>query len=205
MDIEQSTLIWIARIIFMAIFASIAYLVWRFMRRERYVRVPSAPQYQPPDIDNLPEKQIVIAVMAKPGRLFDMPRLFQVMHELGFYFARKIGVFEFLVPNSKFVAFSLVNYHHHKLWQFSEDPSKIQPSTGLVAIMQLPIANGDKQVDYFNLMVATISKICQRLDGELHDVNGELLRTIDLQHYQQEVADFELYYLQRLQQLTHNV
>ncbi|MGY0399352.1 MAG: hypothetical protein ACWIPH_05340, partial [Ostreibacterium sp.] len=104
MDIEQSTLIWIARLVVAITALLFSWSVWHFMRRERFVFVPARATYQPAEHIDLPEKSIALTIMAKPGRVFNNFQLFKVMHELGFHFAHS-HIFEYFVPDSKYIAF----------------------------------------------------------------------------------------------------
>lgn len=196
MDIEQSTLIWIARVVFLIIATLIGYGVWRFMRRERFVVVPARQAYQPPTHIELPEKTVALTIMAKPGRVFDTLRLFKVMHELGFHYADN-QVFEYLVPDSKYIAFSIIN--SRSPYQFSQNPQHMRPTNGLMAIMQLPISDGDNQVDYFHLLLSVLDELRTNLDAELCDANRNPLKNHKLYDMQKDIELFEQSYTNTIQ------
>ncbi len=196
MDIEQSTLIWIARIIFAGIFTFIGYSVWRFMRRERVISVTEHPTYQPPADTELPKEDVILTVIAKPGRFFDHARLFQVMQDLGFHYSED-HVFEYLVPDSDYIAFTVINIRAP--YVFSTDPKQMSPTNGLVAIMQLPVADGDHQVDYFHLLLSVLDELHTLLDAELCDYNQKLLNNHQLYDMQRHVEYFEQNYNNTIQ------
>ncbi len=163
MDIEQSTLIWIARIVFAVLTAS-------------------------------------INVMARPGRVFDNMQIFKVMHELGFHYSEN-RVFEYFVPDSKYIAFSIIDIR--KPHYFPEDPQAMRSTNGLVAIMQLPIADGDGQVNYFHLLLSVLD---ENLDAELCDRRRNPLKSQHLYAMQKEIELFEQSYTSKIQHdyQTHN-
>lgn len=196
MDIEQSTLIWITRLVFFAITFLMAVGVWHFMRRERLITLPPQPEYQPPKHINLPEKDIVLSVMAKPGRILNNLKLLKAMHELGFHFAEN-HVFEYLLPNSEDVAFSVINIRPPHT--FHADPEKLQPTNGLVAIMQLPVADGDNQVQYFHLLLSVLSDLCSSLDADLCDIHKNLMINRKLYEIQKDIETFEQSYTALIQ------
>ncbi|PID64495.1 MAG: hypothetical protein CR963_00525 [Gammaproteobacteria bacterium] len=200
MDIEQTTLIWIARVVFTVIAALIGYGVWRFMRRERVVIVPARKAYQPPTHIELPEKTIALAIMAKPGRVFDTLRLFKVMHELGFHYAEN-QVFEYFAPDSKYIAFSIIN--SRSPYKFSQNPQQMHPTNGLMAVMQLPVADGDHQVEYFHLLLSVLDELRTNLDAELCDVNRNPLKNHNLYEIQKDIELFEQTYTATLQHDYH--
>ncbi len=200
MDIEQSTLIWIARIVFAFILAFIGYSVWRFMRRERVVAGPQRKTYQPPQHVELPEKNIIINVMAKPGRLFDVDKLFKVMHDLGFQYSEN-QVFEYLVPNTNYIAFSVIN--HRAPFIFSADPEQMYPTNGLSAVMQLPVADGDHQVEYFHLLLSVLDEMRTHLEAELCDHKRSQLKNHQLYNMQKDIELFEQNYINMIQNGYH--
>lgn len=200
MDIEQSTLIWVARLVFLAIAATISWGVWRFMRRERLVIAPGAAPYEPPAHLTLPEKTIALMVMAKPGRVFDTMRIFKVMHELGFVYNDQ-QVFDYYAPKSDHVVFSVVN--HKKPHRFSQDPKAMYPTNGLMAVMQLPIGDGDQQVGYFHLLLSVLDELRSNLDAELCTINRRLLQNSQLYELQQEIETFEQSYASMIQNDYH--
>lgn len=195
MDIEQSTLIWITRVVFAVICALVGYGVWRFMRRRRVVFVPARKAYRPPNID-LPEKNIALTIVAHPGRVFETTRLFKVMHELGFQYASN-QVFEYLVPDTNHIAFSVINIRSP--YKFSPNPREMHPTNGLVAVMQLPIADGDHQVDYFHLMLSVLDELRTNLNAELCDSNRIRLQNRQLYEMQKDIEKFELSYTTKIQ------
>ncbi|PID64923.1 MAG: hypothetical protein CR977_02755 [Gammaproteobacteria bacterium] len=200
MDIEQTTLIWIARVVFTVIAALIGYGVWRFMRRERVVIVPARKAYQPPTHIELPEKTIALAIMAKPGRVFDTLRLFKVMHELGFHYAEN-QIFEYVIGDSKDIAFSIIN--SRSPYTFSQNPQQMHPTNGLMAVMQLPVADGDNQVEYFHLLLSVLDELRTNLDAELCDVNRNPLKNHNLYDIQKDIELFEQTYTATLQHDYH--
>ncbi|PIE40582.1 MAG: hypothetical protein CSA51_00045 [Gammaproteobacteria bacterium] len=200
MDIEQTTLIWIARVVFTVIAALIGYGVWRFMRRERVVIVPARKAYQPPTHIELPEKTIALAIMAKPGRVFDTLRLFKVMHELGFHYAEN-QIFEYIIDDSKDIAFSIIN--SRSPYKFSQNPQQMHPTNGLMAVMQLPVADGDHQVEYFHLLLSVLDELRTNLDAELCDVNRNPLKNHNLYEIQKDIELFEQTYTATLQHDYH--
>lgn len=203
MDIEQSTLIWIARIVFAVLTAVFGFITWRFMRRERTVFLPARKAYQPPSHLTLPEKHISINVMARPGRVFDNMQIFKVMHELGFHYSEN-RVFEYFVPDSKYIAFSIIDIR--KPHYFPEDPQAMRSTNGLVAIMQLPIADGDGQVNYFHLLLSVLDELRTNLDAELCDRRRNPLKSQHLYAMQKEIELFEQSYTSKIQHdyQTHN-
>lgn len=196
MDIEQSTLIWIARLVFVAIALLLSLGIWHIMRRERWIAVPTQPDYQPPKHIKLPEKNIGLTVMAKPGRVLDNLKLFKVMHELGFQFADNC-IFEYLVPDSKHIAFSVINIRPPNT--FVPNPEEMPPTNGLIAIMQLPVADGDNQTEYFHLLLSVLDELRTNLDAELCDVNRQLMKNKTLYQMQKEVESFEQSYAALIQ------
>lgn len=196
MDIEQSTLIWIVRVIFFAVAVVISFLVWRLMRRERTVVVQGLAPYVPPEHINLPEKIIALTVMAKPGRIFDTPHLFKVMHELGFKYNDN-QVFDYYVPNSDYIAFSVIN--QRRPYRFSYNPQEMASTNGLMAVMQLPIADGDQQVDYFHLLLSVLDELRNNLDAELCNANRRPLQNNQLYALQKDIETFEQNYAAAIQ------
>ncbi len=196
MDIEQSTLIWIARIVFCLLNAFIALGVWSFMRRERVIILPAPKPYQPPQHIPLPEKNIVVNVMAKPGRIFNNQKIFEEMQKLGFRYGDN-HVFEYYVEGTNYVAFSVINIRPPYI--FSQDPYEMPPTNGLVAVMQLPVADGDDQVNYFHLLLSVVDKLRANLEGELCDAHRHPLSNQQLYQMQKEIDAFELEYINALQ------
>lgn len=196
MDIDQPTLIWIMRATFAVITVLIGYGVWLYMRRERVYVVPVRPAYQPPTHLELPEKNIVLTVMPKPGRLFDNMRLFQVMHELGFQYSDN-QVFEYFIPDSTYIAFSVINIRSP--YNFNPNPQEMPPTKGLVALMQLPVADGDNQTDYFHLLLSVLDELRTNLDAELCDDNSRQLNNKQLYEMQKDIELFEQSYLNKIQ------
>lgn len=196
MDIEQITLIWIARVVFAVIAALIGYGVWRFMRRERVTIIPARQTYQPPTHIELPEKIIALSIMAKPGRVFDTMRLFKVMHELGFHYADN-EVFEYFVPDSKDIAFSIINIRSP--YKFNQNPQAMHPTNGLMAVMQLPVADGDHQVEYFHLLLSVLDELRTNLDADLCDTNRNPLKNQSLYEMQKDIELFEQSYTAKIQ------
>lgn len=200
MDIEQSTLIWIARIVFLALAAAISFGVWRFMRRERSILVQGHTPYTPPEHLALPEKNIALMIMAKPGRVFDTHRIFKVMHELGFVYGEQ-QVFDYYAPDSDVLVFSVANYR--KPYRFSQNPQEMHPTNGLMAIMQLPIGDGDQQVGYFHLLLSVLDELRTNLDAELCNVNRRLLQNSQLYELQKDIETFEQSYAAMIQNDYH--
>lgn len=201
MDIEQSTLIWITRIVFTVIAVLIGYGVWRLMRRERVITVSAPKPYQPPTDIELPEKTIALSIMAKPGRVFDTLRLFKVMHELGFHYAEN-EIFEYFVPDSKYIAFSVIN--SRAPYKFNQNPQYMRPTNGLLAVMQLPIADGDNQVGYFHLLLSILDELRTNLDAELCDMNRNPLKNQKLYDMQKDIELFEQSYTAKIQHDYHS-
>lgn len=170
--------------------------VWHFIRRERFVLVAEQPEYVPPKHIQLPEKNIALSVMAKPGRVFDNHRLFQAMHKLGFQFADNL-VFEYFVPGTNYIAFSVINMR--KPHTFMVSPEHMPPTNGVIAIMQLPIADGDQQSEYFHLLLSVLDDLRSELDAELCDLNRNLVNNNKLYELQKEVESFEQSYLTLIQ------
>lgn len=195
-DIEQSTLIWIARIVFFAIAVAIALGVWRFMRRERAVVVPGPVPYTPPKHLSLPEKTIVLAVMAKPGRIFDMLRVFKVLHELGFKYSEQ-RLFDYYAPDSEQLVFSVAN--HRKPYQFKKNPQEMPPTNGLMAVMQLPIGDGDQQTKYFHLLLSILDELRTNLDAQLCSASRQPLQNSQLYQLQKDIETFEQNYATMIQ------
>lgn len=196
MDIEQSTLIWITRLAFLAIALLITFGVWRYVRRERLVNVAKQPEYQPPKHIELPEKNIVLLITAKPGRIFDNLKIFKTMHELGFHFSEN-HIFEYLLPNSNDIAFSVINGRAPNT--FHSEPDKMPPTGALIAIMQLPIGDGDNQVKHFHLLLSVLDELCTSLDADLCDVHKNLIKNKKLYEMQKEIETFEQSYTALIQ------
>lgn len=196
MDIEQSTLIWITRLAFLAIALLITFGVWRYVRRERLVNVAKQPEYQPPKHIELPEKNIVLLITAKPGRIFDNLKLFKTMHELGFQFSEN-HIFEYLLPNSNDIAFSVINGRPPNT--FHSEPDKMLPTGVLIAIMQLPVADGDHQVNHFHRLLSVLDELCTSLDADLCDVHKNLIKNKKLYEMQKEIETFEQSYTALIQ------
>lgn len=196
MDIEQSTLLWIARVVFFTITLLIGYAVWRFMRRERWVPAPDKPRYRVPQHIDLPEKTVGLTVMAKPGRVFDTLQLFKVMHELGFQFSEN-QIFEYFIRDTKHIAFSVINIRRPNT--FDPNPQVMHPTNGLMAVMQLPIADGDNQTEYFHLLLSILDELRGNLDGLLCDVNRQPLKNSKLYAMQKEIELFEQHYSAAIQ------
>ena len=195
MDIDLSTLIWIVRLVFLTIAILATISVWNLMRRERFISVPSTPSYRPPQHIDLPEKNVVFAVMAKPGRVFDNSKLFKTMHELGFQFSEN-HIFEYFIPDSKNIAFSVINMRTPNAFP---DPESMRPTNGLVAIMQLPIGDGDNQVKYFHLLLSVLDEIQENLEAELCDLNRNLMKNKKLYEIQKDIENFEQSYAALIQ------
>lgn len=196
MDIEPTTLIWIARLVFLTLALLIAWGVWHYLRRERTVLVDNQPSYRPPRHIELPEKNIALAVMAKPGYFFDSLKLFKVMHELGFHYADN-HIFEYFVPGTKYIAFSVINRQSSNT--FDPNPETMKPTNGLIAIMQLPVADGDHQSEYFHLLLSLLDELCNNLDADLCDLNNNLIRDKKLYDIQKSIESFEQSYLAFIQ------
>lgn len=196
MDIDQSTLIWIARIVFAILSVLIGYGVWRFMRRERFVYIPARKAYQPPTHIQLPEKNVSLNVMAKPGRVYDNMQLFKVMHELGFHYSDN-QVFEYFIPNTKYIGFSIIDVRQPHF--FPKNPQEMRPTNGLIAIMQLPVADGDHQVEYFHLLLSVLDELRANLEAELCDNKRRPLKNQQLFAMQKEIEQFEQSYTNKIQ------
>lgn len=196
MDIDQSTLIWIARVVFFIIALLAGYGTWLFMRRERFVSMPQRPAYEPPQHIELPEKTIALTVMAKPGRVFDNLHLFKVMHELGFNYSEH-QIFEYFVPNSKHIAFSIINIRRPST--FDQNPQTMRPTNGLMAVMQLPIADGDQQTEYFHLLLSVLDELRTNLDALLCDSKRHPLKNSKLYAMQKDIEAFEHSYAALIQ------
>lgn len=196
MDIEQPTLIWIMRATFAVITVIIGYGIWRFMRRERVFIIPPRQAYQPPTHIELPKQDIILTVMARPGRLFDSMRLFKVMHELGFHYADN-QIFEYFVPNSNDTAFSVINIRSP--YKFSPNPHEMPSTNGLVAVMQLPVADGDYQIGHFHLLLSVLDELRTNLDAELCNQNRRPLNNKQLLEIQKNVEAFEQSYTNKIQ------
>lgn len=182
--------------IFAVLAMLIGYSVWLYMRRERIIIVPARKAYQPPTHIELPEKNISLNVMAKPGRVFDNVQLFKVMQELGFHYSDN-HVFEYFVPNSKYIAFSIINIRPPHA--FSPTPQEMPPTNGLIAIMQLPVADGDHQVEQFHLMLSALDELRANLDAELCDSRRKPLKNHQLYDMQKEIELFEQSYTSKIQ------
>lgn len=192
MDIEPETLIWITRIVFIVIALLVAFGVWRFMRRERMVMRPAQPTYKPPEHIDLPSKNIILNVLAKPGHMFDNLQLFQVMHELGFAFSEN-RIFGYFVPNQENeIAFRIVNIRRPHT--FDGHPEEMRPTNGLMAVMELPVADGDNQLSYFQLMLSVLDELCERLGAELCNVNRVPLKNKTLYKIKKAIEQFEQSY-----------
>ncbi len=196
MDIEQSTLIWITRLAFFAVALLMTLGVWHFMRRERLVNLPKQPTYEPPQHIKLPEKDIIFLIAAKPGRIFDNLQVFKTMHQLGFQFGRN-HVFEYVLPNSNDIAFSIINGRSPNT--FAADPKKMSPTSVLIAVMQLPVGDGDSQVQYFHLLRSVLDEVCTSLGADLCDVYKNLVNDKRLYDMQKEIEDFEQKYTALIQ------
>ncbi len=197
MDIEQSTLIWILRLAFLAMALLMTFGVWRFMRRERLVSVLPKSEYQPPKHIKLPEKNIILLISAKPGRILDNIKLFKAMHELGFQFAETNHVFEYVVPNTQDIAFSIINGRPPNT--FESDPKKMSPTSTLIAVMQLPVGDGDNQVQYFHLLRSVLDELCNKLDADLCDIHKNLIKDKKFYEMQKEIETFEQSYTALIQ------
>lgn len=191
MDVEQVTLLWVFRGVYLALSAIIAIFTWRYMRRERFIHRRVAPEYIPPQDVTLPEKTIALTVMAKPGRYFDNLRLFKRLHELGFVYGDN-GVFEYLLKDGKTVAFSILNIRHPGV--FAADPNQMRPTNGVLAVMQLPLADGYNQVKYFHLLLSILEELRMGLDAILSDGHRKALRNNMLYDIQNEIERFEQQY-----------
>ncbi len=196
MDIEHSTLIWIMRLAFFAIALLLTLGVWRFMRRERLVTIPKKPEYQPPQHIQLPEKNIIFLVAAKPGRILDNFKIFKAMHELGFQFSDS-HIFEYVLPNSKDIAFSIINGRPPNT--FDSDPKTMHPTSVLIAVMQLPIGDGDHQVQHFHLLRSVLTELCAKLNADLCDVHKNLMKDKKFFEIQKEIETFEQRYTSLIQ------
>ncbi|MPV86449.1 cell division protein ZipA C-terminal FtsZ-binding domain-containing protein [Ostreibacterium oceani] len=189
MDVEQATLIWITRLVFILLSGVIAYVVWAFMRRERVVNVPPTPAYEPPKDVKLPEKHVVITVMAKPGRFFDNHQLINLLDELGFVYSEH-GVFEYFLADGKHIAFTIINTKPP--YTFDENPAAMRPTDGVKAVMQLPILDGYRQSEYFYLMLSVLDELRENLGAQLCDENRNLLKNQKLHEIQQAIESFEM-------------
>lgn len=196
MDIEQSTLVWITRVVFCFLALAISYSVWRFMRRERFVSVPDRPTYQPPQQIDLPEKMLTLSLMARPGRFFNNEQLFSTLDELGFVYT-ETEIFEYLVADSNYVAFSLINIRHP--YTFNVVEKNRHTTNGLRAILKLPIADGDQQTKYFHLLLSVMEELASRLNAEICDANRHPMKDSKLYEMQKEIESFEQSYASLIQ------
>lgn len=196
MDIEQSTLVWIMRVVFWLVAAIISYGVWRFMRRERFVSVPEKPTYQPPQNIELPEKIITVTLMAKPGRFFDNQRLFALLEKLGFNYT-ETQIFEYLVPGSDYVAFSLLSIRKPYTFDINEQNSRL--TSGVRAVLNLPVADGDQQNSYFHLLLSVMEELGAGLEADLCDANRNPMKDTKLYEIQKEIDSFEQSYTTLIQ------
>ncbi len=183
------------RLAFFAIALLITWGIWRFMRRERLVAVPQAPEYEPPKHIRLPEKNVVLLLCAKPGRILDNLKIFKTMHELNFQFSEN-NVFEYVLPN-KDIAFSIINGRPPNT--FSSDPKTMPPTSVLIAVMQLPIGDGDNQVQHFLLLRSVLDEACAQLDADLCDIHKNLMNDKKFFALQKEVETFEQSYTALIQ------
>ncbi|MBS9777454.1 MAG: hypothetical protein KGV50_01705 [Gammaproteobacteria bacterium] len=161
------------------------------MRRERFVTIKQKNRYEPPKHINIPEKNIALSIMAKPGRVFDNYLLYETMDKLGFNLADN-NVFEYLLPNSKDIAFSIINMRPPNT--FNKEPESLPKTNGIIAVMQLPIGDGDNQIQYFNLLISILDELKATLNGELCDLNRNLLKNKTLYKVQKEIEAFEQSY-----------
>lgn len=196
MDIEQSTLIWIMRVVFGLVAIVISYGVWHFMRRERLVSVPEKPVYQPPEHIDLPEKIITLTLMARPGHFFDHEHLFSVLQKLGFIYT-ETQIFEYLVADSDYVAFSLINVRKPYIFDIAEKNTRF--TSGLRAVLKLPVADGDQQSNYFHLLLSVLEELGSHLDAELCDANRHPMKDNKLYEIQKEIESFEQSYATLIQ------
>ncbi len=197
MDIEQSTLIWIARIVFIIIALLLSLGVWQFMRRERKVDLPKKPSYKPPQHIDLPKKTIILSLLAKPGKFFDNTHLFNVMDELGFAYSSN-QIFGYFMPEKdNEIAFRVVNMRRPHT--FDKDPSKTVLTNGLLVLMDLPLGNGDNQVDYFHLLLSVLDELHTKLDATLCDENRKPLNNKRLYEIQRDIELFEQKYTNIIQ------
>lgn|GEM_PF-4574274 len=197
MDIDQSTLIWITRGAFLVVDVLIAYWVWCFMRKERLVKSPVREPYQLPQHIELPKKRIVLQVMAKPGRVFDNSLLFQVMHELNFAYS-ETQIFGYMLPktsagdDTEELLFRVVNSRQPHI--FADSDKNVRPTNGLLVVMDFPVADGDQQVAYFNLLLSIVDEMREKLNAELCDINRSMLKNVALYQMKKEIEQFEQHY-----------
>lgn len=182
--------------VFWLLALAVSYSVWRFMRRERLVRVPAKPAYQPPTHIDLPEKIITLTLMAKPGRFFDTEYLFGVLQKLGFIYT-ETKIFEYLVKDSDYVAFSLINIRQPYTFDITEKNTRL--TSGLRAVLKLPVADGDQQTSYFHLLLSVMEELGTHLNADLCDANRHPMKDSKLYDMQKEIESFEQSYATLIQ------
>ncbi len=196
MDVDQATLLWVFRGVYVALSLLLAIFVWQFMRRERFVRSKIAPVYTPPENIELPEKLVALTVMAKPGRYFDSFKLYQLLHELGFVYGDN-GIFEYLLPDKKTIAFSIINIR--RPGTFEADPAQLRQTNGVLAAMQLPLQDGHNQTQYFHLLLSVLEELRVGLDALLCDSVRKPIKNDKLYELQGEIERFEQQYCTLIQ------
>lgn len=196
MDVEQVTLLWVFRGVYLALSAIIAVFVWRFMRRVRFINSRVEPEYKPPENVSLPEKSIVLSIMAKPGRYFDNLKLYKLLHELGFVYGDN-HIFEYLLKDGKTIAFSMLNIRHPGT--FEVDPNQLKPTNGVLVVMQLPLLDGYNQSKYFHLLLSILEELRVGLDAILCDAHRKSLKNDMLYEMQNDIELFEQQYAALIQ------
>ncbi len=161
---DQDILITVLRITAGLIILFISSFIYIYMRRTRYITIPKVEKYTPPKHIDLPEEMVMLSVLAKPGRFVDTKLLFESLYKLGFQFSRN-HIFEYILDDGETIAFSVANYN--KPHAFNKDYSKVRPTSGVLAILSLPVLDGTNQSKYFHLFLSVLEELKDMLGLEI--------------------------------------
>ncbi|MGY0400222.1 MAG: cell division protein ZipA C-terminal FtsZ-binding domain-containing protein, partial [Ostreibacterium sp.] len=87
------------------------------------------------------------------------------------------------------IAFSVINACSPNT--FHPNPERMRPTNGLIAIMQLPVADGDHQAEYFHLLLSILDELRTNLDADLCDIKRNLIKNKKLYEMQKDIESFE--------------
>ncbi len=198
---DQDILIWVLRITSGLIIVFITIFTYTFMRRIHYIPVPKAKKYSPPKNITLPEKIIMLSALAKPGRFIESQKLFEALHKLGFKYSKN-NIFEYILEDEKTIAFSVIN--HKRPHTFTKDYSQMRPTSGIFAILSLPILDGSNQSKYFYLLLSVLEELKGMLDLEICNDSKKPINDNIIYVLKKEVDEFERNYSNLIQNEFNN-
>lgn len=199
MDLDHSVILLLIRLIFAGVLLVIASILWRFMRRVRYVTRPNRTEVAQPSPEEKLEEFIIIRLDALPGREFDPSKAYRRLQELGLTF--NDGAFDYVDEQLDQVLFSVLNKKKPNI--LPEEPSVLRNFDGLMFVMRLPIGDGSHQGKYFATLLAIVDELRKHLKANICNEHGSKLRNENLYAYQQRIETFEKRYGEHLAQAYH--